>query len=129
MELGVKFRSDEDGYITAIRFYKGSGNAGPHYGHLWTNAGQLLGEILFTNESDTGWQEAILPTPLAIISNTTYIASYHTPSGRWSFNSSYFTAQVYNEPLRALASGDGFQGTVFTDMEPAANSDQILGSD
>ena len=110
VELGVKFRSDVDGYITAIRFYKGSGNGGPHYGHLWTNAGVQLGQVLFTTESTTGWQEAIFPTPLAISANVTYIASYHTPTGHWSYNANYFSTQVYNAPLRALANGDESPG-------------------
>ena len=32
-ELGVRFQSDVAGYITGIRFYKGSGNTGTHVGH------------------------------------------------------------------------------------------------
>src|SRR5690348_2565946 len=36
VEVGVKFTSDADGLITALRFYPGDGNSGPHIGHLWT---------------------------------------------------------------------------------------------
>ena len=32
----MKFRSDEDGFITALRFYKQPNNTGTHVGHLWT---------------------------------------------------------------------------------------------
>ena len=32
----MKFRSDVAGQVTALRFYKGSGNTGTHVGHLWT---------------------------------------------------------------------------------------------
>src|SRR5262249_54368607 len=32
VEVGVKFRSDVAGYITGIRFYKGSTNTGTHVG-------------------------------------------------------------------------------------------------
>ena len=32
----MKFRSDEDGYITALRFYKQANNTGTHVGHLWS---------------------------------------------------------------------------------------------
>ncbi len=35
----MKFRSDEDGYITALRFYKQPNNTGQHVGHLWTRVG------------------------------------------------------------------------------------------
>ena len=36
IELGVKFRTDVDGFVTGLRFYKGSANTGTHVGHLWT---------------------------------------------------------------------------------------------
>ena len=36
---GVKFRSDEAGFITGLRFYKGALNTGTHVGHLWTADG------------------------------------------------------------------------------------------
>src|SRR4051794_31969655 len=35
-ELGVRFRADRDGYVTGIRFFKGSGNTGTHLGRLWS---------------------------------------------------------------------------------------------
>ncbi len=53
VEVGVKFRSDTDGRITGIRFYKGSANTGTHVGHLWTRTGTLLASATFTNESAT----------------------------------------------------------------------------
>jgi hypothetical protein len=51
VELGVKFRSNLDGIITGIRFYKGPLNTGPHLGNLWTSTGQLLASVTFTNEN------------------------------------------------------------------------------
>ena len=36
VEVGVKFRSDTDGFVTGVRFYKGTGNTGTHVGHLWS---------------------------------------------------------------------------------------------
>src|SRR4051812_2835355 len=50
VEVGVKFRSDTDGYVTGVRFYKGSGNTGTHVGHLWSVAGTSLGTVTFTGE-------------------------------------------------------------------------------
>ena len=106
VELGVKFKSDDPGYITGLRFYKGTGNTGTHYGHLWTTSGTLLGTATFSGETDTGWQEAALNPPIAIVAGTVYIASYHTPTGHWSLTSGGLSAQVYNEPLTALATTD-----------------------
>ena len=104
VEIGVVFSTEADGYITGLRFYKSIGNTGTHYGHLWTTSGTLLATVIFTGESDTGWQEATFPMPIAIFSDTTYIASYHTETGYWSLTSGGLTSAVYNEPLTALAS-------------------------
>jgi hypothetical protein len=54
VELGVKFRSDIDGVITGIRFYKAATNTGVHIGNLWSASGQLLGSATFSGESASG---------------------------------------------------------------------------
>ena len=64
LEVGVKLQSDEDGFITALRFYKQPNNTGRHVGHIWSATGQLLGEAEFTNETASGWQEAALSSPV-----------------------------------------------------------------
>jgi hypothetical protein len=112
VELGVKFRSDAAGFISAIRFYKGPNNTGTHVGSLWTATGTRLANVTFANESASGWQQATLATPIAITANTTYIASYNAPVGRYSVDTGYFsTTSTYAPPLRALANGtDGGNG-------------------
>jgi hypothetical protein len=111
VELGVKFRSDEEGFITGLRFFKGPGNTGTHVGHLWSAGGQQLAEATFTGESASGWQEVTLDTPVAITANTTYVASYHAPAGRYAFDSQYFATGKHNPPLHGLAEGtDGPNG-------------------
>ncbi len=106
VELGVKFQSDVDGYITGLRFYKSAANTGTHVGNLWTAGGTLLASVTFTNETASGWQEMALPTPVAITANTTYVASYHTNVGRYSADSAYFTSAYDNPPLRAPSNGE-----------------------
>ncbi len=112
VEIGIKFRADSDGYITALRFYKFSSNTGTHVGHLWTRTGTLLATATYTGETALGWQQVTLASPVAITANTTYITSYHAPGGRYAVNSQYFaSAGVDNAPLHALANGvDGGQG-------------------
>ena len=65
VDLGVKFTADASGSITGIRFYKGAGNTGTHIGSLWTASGTLLGQVTFTSESATGWQEVDFSSPVA----------------------------------------------------------------
>jgi hypothetical protein len=104
VELGVKFRSDVNGYITAVRFYKSAGNSGTHIGNLWTAAGLLLASATFTNETSSGWQQVTFASPVAITAGTTYVASYFAPQGHYSFDTSYFAnLGVDNVPLHALA--------------------------
>jgi hypothetical protein len=79
--LGTRFRSSVAGHVTAIRFYKHSGNSGAHTGALWSASGQLLAQVPFSGETASGWQEAKLSTPVAIAANASYVVSYHTRSG------------------------------------------------
>ena len=104
VELGVTFRADANGYISGIRFYKGSGNTGTHVGNLWSSTGTLLATATFSNETSTGWQQVNFSSPIAITANTTYVASYHTSVGHYADDQNYFTNAVDNAPLHALAS-------------------------
>ncbi|HYY78527.1 MAG TPA: DUF4082 domain-containing protein, partial [Actinomycetes bacterium] len=112
VELGVRFRTDTNGYVTGLRFYKGSGNTGTHVGNLWTNGGTRLATATFSAETATGWQQVTLPAPVAVTANTTYVASYHTDVGHYAVNTDFFASSgVANPPLRALANGvDGANG-------------------
>ncbi len=107
-ELGVKFRSATNGYVTGIRFYKGAGNDGLHVGNLWRNSDQaLLASVPFGNETASGWQYQALTNPVAITANTTYVVSYHITNGRYAVDTAVqpgnLTVGVNNPPLRALA--------------------------
>src|SRR3954471_23781694 len=62
VELGVKFRSDVNGFIMGIRFYKGLTDTNLHTGSLWSSTGQSLASGTFTNETPTGWQQLNFPT-------------------------------------------------------------------
>jgi hypothetical protein len=111
VELGVKIRSDVAGYITGVRFYKSAANTGVHVANLWNSTGTLLASATFVGETGSGWQQVYFSTPVAINPATTYIASYHTTSGHYSFGANFFGTAVDNPPLHALADGtDGPNG-------------------
>jgi hypothetical protein len=106
VNLGVKFRSDVAGFITGVRFYKGTGNTGTHIGALWTSTGTLLGSATFTNESASGWQQVNFTTPVAVTANTVYVASYLAPTGNYAGDNDFFASVgVDNGALHALANG------------------------
>lgn len=111
-EYGVRFRSDYDGYITGLRFYKASTNTGTHVGNLWSNTGTLLATATFTNETASGWQQVNFNNPVHITANTTYVASYYTPTGHYSDTPGFFASSGSDAPpLHFLESGvDGANG-------------------
>jgi hypothetical protein len=107
VELGVKFRPTTNGYVTAIRFFKGAANIGVHTGSLWSSSGALLGTVTFTDELPSGWQQATLPAPVSLVANTTYVVSYHTGSGGYAADLDYFELSgVTSGALHALAAGE-----------------------
>jgi hypothetical protein len=105
VDVGVKFSSTTNGYITGIRFYKGAGNTGTHTGSLWSSSGQLLAAATFTSETASGWQTVTFSSPVAITAGVTYVASYHTNSGHYSLNRNYFGSQFSSGSLRVAANG------------------------
>ncbi|KPM57829.1 hypothetical protein CcI49_24070 [Frankia sp. CcI49] len=111
VEVGVKFRADQNGYITGLRFYKGAANTGTHIGHLWDASGNLLATATFSNESASGWQQVSLSTPIQVTAGTTYVASYNSSAGRYSYTSNYLDSTTTRAPVRALGNGvDGPNG-------------------
>jgi Domain of unknown function (DUF4082)/Bacterial Ig-like domain (group 2)/Bacterial Ig domain len=114
VEVGVLFKSDVNGMVSGIRFYKSAANTGTHVGNLWSNTGTLLGTATFSNESASGWQQVSFGTPVAITANTVYVASYHTAVGHYAGDQNYFTTVgVDSPPLHALANGVSGPNGVF----------------
>lgn len=102
VELGTRFISDRDGYVTAIRFYKSAEATGAHTGSLWSTDGTRLATVSFATQIGSGWQEAALGNPIAILANTAYIVSYHTETGKFIREDGYFAGgSVDNGPIHA----------------------------
>ena len=121
VELGVRFKSDLDGSITGVRFYKSAANTGTHIGNLWSANGTLLARGTFEGESATGWQQLTFSTPVDITAGTTYVASYYAPRGHYSTSSAYFFSPsptggntMDTSPLHALSANNGGANGVYT---------------
>jgi len=109
VELGLKFTADRSGYVTGVRFYKGSSNVGIHVGSLWSSTGQLLAQATFVNETASGWQQVNFAAPVAISANAVYLVSYHSP-GYYSYDGAYFGGPVDSPPLHALSNAASYNG-------------------
>jgi methionine-rich copper-binding protein CopC len=109
VELGVKFQADVNGYISGVRFYKGTTNTGVHIGSLWTSAGAKLATVTFSGESSSGWQQATFSAPVPVTAGTTYVVSYHTNVGRYSYTTGVFSngGAVNSGPLHAPTASNG----------------------
>ncbi|MDR7252406.1 hypothetical protein J2X46_001382 [Nocardioides sp. BE266] len=108
IEVGTRFTASQAGSVTAVKFYKGTGNTGTHVGSLWDAAGNRLAQVTFTNETATGWQTAALATPVALTPGATYTVSYYAPVGRYASSPGYFaTAARTVGPLTAPSGSNG----------------------
>ncbi len=106
LELGVKFQSVQAGTVTGVRFYKSAHDSGDHSVHLWASDGTLLASAPSTGELPSGWQTVMFVEPVEISADTTYIASYHSSAGWYTFAYGFFSQGIDNPPLRALADGE-----------------------
>jgi hypothetical protein len=111
----VKFKADVDGWVTGVRFYKGTANTGTHTGSLWSASGTRLASATFSGETASGWQQVTFASPVAVTAGTVYVASYFAPNGGYAADRSYFASSgVDNAPLHALADGVSGGNGVYT---------------
>lgn len=101
IEVGTAFWTTAAGVVTEIRFYKGPNNTGVHTGSLWDPAGARLVRVTFTNETATGWQSAVLASPIRLTVGATYVVSYNAPAGRYSYTANFFSRAWSSGVLRA----------------------------
>jgi hypothetical protein len=101
VELGMRWRSDSDGSVTSVRFYKTLGDTGTHTGSLWRADGTLLATGTFTDETAAGWQTMVFDTPVAVVAGTQYVVSYHGSAGRYGYTLDSLTSGLVREPLTA----------------------------
>lgn len=110
-ELGMKFQSAKPGQITAIRYWKAASETGVHVGKLWTD-GTLLASVTFADETQSGWQQATLSTPLDIAANTTYVVSVNANSSYGDTYDQLATSIVNNDLSSVADANNGVYGSL-----------------
>jgi hypothetical protein len=105
LELGTKFQSSVAGKAVGIRYWRVEGETGPHTGRIWSTAGAVLGTVAFTNETATGWQQAMLGTPVLLEANTVYVVSVEVNVWFGGTAPGLMTV-VSNGPLSTIADGN-----------------------
>ncbi|HEY5137783.1 MAG TPA: DUF4082 domain-containing protein [Methylococcales bacterium] len=119
IELGFKFRTDVDGQISVIRFYRAVPIDSGYTVHLWSVTGELLGSgVAIEGQGPTpGWQKISLYPPVSIKAGQTYIASYYTSKGLYTIIENFFNdpkASLDNGPLHALRDGEDGSNGIYT---------------
>jgi hypothetical protein len=121
-ELGVRFTVSVPTSLTAIRFFKASGESGVHTGSVWTASGTRLAQVAFAGESGPGWQEQALPTAVQLQPGEVYIVSVNA---NFAFAQTIggLSSAVSSGPLQTTTGANGvYSGT------PGSFPDQSWGS-
>ncbi len=127
-ELGVRFKSDIAGKITALRFFKVVENSGVHIANLWATNGTPLATATFSNETPSGWQQIAFPSPVSIAAGVSYIASYHTTTGRFAHTGNFFNTMGRDAPpLHAARAATGSENGIFKNGPSAFPSENSFG--
>ncbi|MBB4698885.1 DUF4082 domain-containing protein [Sphaerisporangium siamense] len=103
LELGTRFKASRNGEVAGIRFYKPASERGTHRGSLWDSNGKRLAKVTFTDETRSGWQQAMFDKPVPVTAGRTYTVSYHTPDGRYVASAGVFDEPVTEGPLTGQA--------------------------
>ena len=112
-EMGVKFQSTVAGTVSGLRYWSVAGEAGTITGHLWTEGGAELGSVGFTSGAPTGWKQALFSSPLAILANTTYVASVRLGTDQgYPVTSGGLTSSISNGHLSTVVGTNGVYNDV-----------------
>ncbi|THF77128.1 DUF4082 domain-containing protein [Cohnella fermenti] len=132
-ELGTKFYSVVDGYVTKARIYTNASEGGDHTVRIWDASGATVvaGPYTWSITAGTaGWKEFTLPTPLAIGANTDYIVAVSTSTDQWYAASghgfdnpiangnlvTYTGSGLFSTTLGAMPSSSYNNGNYFRDI-------------
>lgn len=95
-ELGMRFQSNASGYVTELRYFRGTADANDSDTRtltLWTESGERLGQATITSSvGATGWQTATLATAIGLSANTTYVVSYGT-TDNYAYTGGWFGSE------------------------------------
>ncbi|MCT9818987.1 DUF4082 domain-containing protein [Microbacterium sp. W1N] len=92
VELGIRFRPQDAGEVTALQYYQGARAGEVTDATLWAADGTVLARASFEATADVGWRTVPLATPVALTAGETYVASYNAPQGGYPVTEHDLTA-------------------------------------
>ncbi|CUU58519.1 protein of unknown function (DUF4082) [Parafrankia irregularis] len=115
--LGLRFRPEVSGRISALRVYRPTAGGGPNTGALWSGDGRQLSTLTIPNSDQAGWRRGAFERPVAVQAGQTYVAAYQVDSGGYVDQVDYFGAGKVRKvgPLIALAGVYTYRAAAFPD--------------
>lgn len=105
-ELGLKLIPQANGYITAVKFYKPIVSTQTSTNvTIWNSSGTSLATATSTNESEYGWQEVKLSSPLAVNKGQLLVISYSMTSA-YQGTAGVLASNMTADSLIAYANGN-----------------------
>lgn len=87
--VGVVVKTTTAGQVTALRYFKGRTNMGPHVGAVYSASGKQLVRVRFRKETARGWQKVRLASPLSVRAGQRVTVAVHMPRGHHALSRSY----------------------------------------
>ena len=87
--LGVRFTPSVNGYLDSVEFYRASSANTARRVSLWSTTGKRLATAS-APDTRLGWNWGRFDRPVRVTAGTTYVAAYHSPSGRYNRDSNGF---------------------------------------
>ncbi|KAF0652003.1 peptidase M23, partial [Cyanobium sp. Copco_Reservoir_LC18] len=117
-ELGTQFVSNENGSVSALRYYRGPTDADDidvRTLRLWRGNGTLLGSVVINSAPGAvGWQVGTLTSAVAITAGESYVVSYgYTFNNNSGARESYAISENYFSTSRADISSSLNEPTSF----------------
>jgi|SRR5215471_751168 len=127
--VGYTWTPDKNGNLNGLYFYKFAGDTGAHTAFCWLESNQsLLGSVLFTGETASGWQYMAFPTPIAVTAGTNYRVAISHVTGSWAYDYS-----GYHFPFTAgtvmHTGNNGWYGNGSQTNYPTSSSGDYYGLD
>jgi hypothetical protein len=119
IQVATRFRATAAGVVTSIRFYKGTSNTGTHTGFLWSSTGTRLAQVTFVNETASGWQTAVLTTPVRLTVGSEYRVGMYSTSNRYPVTTGGLASVITSGPLSTIATGGA---SIYSTSYPSTTS-------
>jgi hypothetical protein len=117
--VGVRFVTAEPGKVWGIRFFRGATSRNGYAVKLFAANGSLLAAAKTWKDtcSVPCWEYVNFVSPVSLAANTTYVAAYYTPNGRYAADKFDLTSPRSAGPLTVPASAAVAGNGVYTYSE------------